>query len=69
MDYYVAESIRQTQRVFPMQGRADFFRYDMNENIDGLPEDFVAEVLREVTPAFWPRIRSRTAFCANMPPS
>ena len=52
MDYYVAESIRQTQRVFPMQGRADFFRYDMNENIDGLPEDFVAEVLREVTPAF-----------------
>lgn len=49
---YVNESIKNTQRVFPMQGRYDYLRYDMNENPEGLPLDFVEEVKKEITPEF-----------------
>lgn len=34
--YYVNPNIKNTERVFPDQGR-----YDMNENPEGLPKDFV----------------------------
>ena len=52
MDVYVNPHIRDTYRVFPMQGRAGYLRYDMNENPEGLPEEFVNRVLREITPEF-----------------
>ena len=39
-------------RVFPEGGRGDFLRLDMNENPEGLPVDFVAEVRAKITPAF-----------------
>jgi len=39
-------------RVFPEGGRGDFLRLDMNENPEGLPADFVAEVRAKITPAF-----------------
>lgn len=50
--YYVDENIKNTYRVFPRQGRYDFYRYDMNENPEGLPKAFVDSVLREITPEF-----------------
>lgn len=49
---YVNEHVKNTQRVFPMQGRGDYLRFDMNENPDGLPQDFVQAVLQEITPQF-----------------
>lgn len=49
---HVNKNIKNTVRVFPEQGRAAFYRYDMNENPDGLPKAFVDEVLREITPQF-----------------
>ena len=52
MNYYVNEHIKNTQRVFPGQGRYDFYRYDMNENPEGLPKEFVDSVLKEITPEF-----------------
>ena len=52
MNYYVNPNIRKTERVFPMQGRLSFHRFDMNENPEGLPKDFVDSVLREITPEF-----------------
>lgn len=52
MNYYVNENIRKTERVFPMQGRMDYLRYDMNENPEGLPKAFVDSVLSEITPEF-----------------
>lgn len=52
MKYYVNEFIKDTKRIFPEQGRYDFFRYDMNENPEGLPKEFVNSVLKEVTPEF-----------------
>lgn len=50
--YYVNENIKNTYRVFPMQGRYDAKRYDMNENPEGLPKEFVDSVLKEITPEF-----------------
>ena len=50
--YYVNEDIKNCVRVFPDQGRYDYARYDMNENPEGLPQWFVDEVLKEITPEF-----------------
>ena len=52
MKYHVNASIKSTNRVFPMQGRGEYLRYDMNENPEGLPQAFVEDVLKEVTPEF-----------------
>lgn len=50
--YYVDKNIKNTTRVFPAQGRYDYCRYDMNENPEGLPKEFVDSVLKEITPEF-----------------
>lgn len=52
MKYYVDENIANTERVFPDQDRYDYYRYDMNENPEGLPKEFVDEVIKEITPEF-----------------
>lgn len=52
MNYYVNEHIKHTERIFPVQGRYHYIRYDMNENPEGLPKDFVDSVLKEITPEF-----------------
>ena len=52
MNYYVDPHIRNTARVFPPQGRYEYLRYDMNENPEGLPKEFVDSVLKEITPEF-----------------
>ena len=52
MKYYVDEHIKNTVRVFPEQGRYGYHRYDMNENPEGLPKEFVDSVLQEITPEF-----------------
>ncbi len=50
--YYVNPYIRDCVRVFPEQGRYGQMRYDMNENPEGLPEEFVDSVRKEITPEF-----------------
>lgn len=52
MKLYVDENIKNTERKFPMQGRYDYLRYDMNENPEGLPKEFVDNVLNKITPEF-----------------
>ena len=52
MKPHVNSFVRNTNRVFPAQGRYDKLRYDMNENPEGLPKEFVDSVLKEVTPEF-----------------
>lgn len=49
---FVNSDIKNTVRVFPEQGRYGMHRYDMNENPEGLPNDFVNNVLKEITPEF-----------------
>lgn len=50
--YYVDPYVKKCKRVFPGQGRYGYYRYDMNENPEGLPGDFVKSVLKEITPEF-----------------
>ena len=52
MKPYVNSYVKSTVRVFPPQGRYGKLRYDMNENPEGLPKDFVEEVKKEITPEF-----------------
>ena len=50
--YYVNENIKNTERIFPEQGRADYLRLDMNENPIGLPEEVIAKLRNVITPEF-----------------
>lgn len=52
MKPYINKFIADTVRVFPLQGRYGKLRYDMNENPEGLPKEFVDSVLKEITPEF-----------------
>lgn len=52
MSYYVNEYVKNTERIFPEQNRYCYNRYDMNENPQGLPKEFVEKVLKEITPEF-----------------
>lgn len=52
MNYYINPNIETTHRVFSMQERAAYHRYDANENSEGLPNEFVDSVLKELTPEF-----------------
>lgn len=50
--YYINENVKNTVRIFPEQGRYQYHRYDMNENPEGLPKNFVDSVMQEITPEF-----------------
>ena len=50
--YYVNKDVKNCIRIFPEQGRYEYRRYDMNENPEGLPKEFVDAVLKEITPEF-----------------
>ena len=52
MQPHVSKFIANTNRIFPPQGRYGKLRYDMNENPEGLPKEFVDSVLKEITPEF-----------------
>jgi len=52
MNVYINPNVKNMTRVFPPQGRYGKLRYDMNENPEGLPKDFVDSVLNEITPEF-----------------
>lgn len=52
MKVHVNPSVKNAFRVFPAQGRYGKLRYDMNENPEGLPIEFVDSVLKEITPEF-----------------
>ena len=52
MNPHVNPFIENMTRVFPPQGRYGKLRYDMNENPEGLPKEFVDSVLKEITPEF-----------------
>lgn len=52
MSYYVDSNVRDTERVFSMQNRYDYMRFDMNENPEGLPVEFVESVKKDITAEF-----------------
>ena len=52
MNVHVNQYVKEMTRIFPPQDRYGKLRYDMNENPEGLPKEFVDSVLKEITPEF-----------------
>lgn len=50
--YYVNPILNNLVRVFDQNERKDFLRLDLNENPGGLPQEFINEVLSDITPQF-----------------
>lgn len=50
--YYLDENIKDLVRIFDQNERKDYLRLDLNENPGGLPQEFITEVLKDVTPQF-----------------
>lgn len=50
--YYLNKNIKDLVRIFDQNERKDYLRLDLNENPGGLPEKFVADTLKEITPQF-----------------
>lgn len=50
--YYLNRQIENLHRIFDQNERKDYLRLDLNENPGGLSQDFISEVLKDVTPQF-----------------
>lgn len=50
--YYLNENVKDLNRIFDQNSREGYIRMDLNENPGGLPEEFIAKVLSEITPEF-----------------
>ena len=50
--YYKSKTIENLERIFDQNERKDYLRLDLNENPGGLPQEFITNVLNEVTPQF-----------------
>ena len=50
--YYTNPNIERLYRIFDQNERKDYLRLDLNENPGGLPEAFIKDVLKDVTPQF-----------------
>lgn len=50
--YYLDKNIEHLVRIFDQNERKEYLRLDLNENPGGLPQDFINEVLSEITPQF-----------------
>lgn len=50
--YYLDPKVENLFRIFDQNERKDYLRLDLNENPGGLPQDFIKEVLKDVTPQF-----------------
>lgn len=61
--YYVDENIKNCFRINGGETRYGYHRYDMNENPEGLPEDFVKTVLGSITPEFLSIYPEIDGFC------
>ena len=50
--YYLDSKIEGLYRIFDQNERKDFLRLDLNENPGGLPQEFIDDALKDVTPQF-----------------
>lgn len=50
--YYISPSVKNLHRIFDQNARKDYLRLDLNENPEGLPQEVINEVLRDITPQF-----------------
>lgn len=50
--YYLDSKVKELYRIFDQNERKEYLRLDLNENPGGLPQEFIDEVLSDVTPQF-----------------
>ena len=50
--YYLDENIKDLDRIFDQNKREGYLRLDLNENPEGLPQEFISKVLKDITPEF-----------------
>lgn len=68
MSDYVKKHIKELERIRPAQDRTEFLRLDMNENPEGLPQDFFSRVIKKITPemiAMYPEPKKLTRTLAK----
>ncbi len=66
--YYVDDNLVGLHRIFDQNKREGYLRLDLNENPEGLPQEFIDEVLASVTPemvAQYPETLEFTEFLAG----
>lgn len=66
--YYLDKNIKHLVRIFDQNERKNYLRLDLNENPGGLPEEFVQNVLKEVSPqlvAQYPETLHFSQVCAG----
>lgn len=65
---YINENVKNLNRIFDQHDRTGFLRLDLNENPDGLPQEFINYVLKFVTPELlskYPETNKFTELLAN----
>ena len=50
--YYLNPKVENLFRIFDQNERKDYLRLDLNENPGGLPQEFINDVLKDITPQF-----------------
>ena len=50
--YYLEKNIENLDRIFDQNSREGYLRLDLNQNPEGLPQDFINKVLKDITPEF-----------------
>ncbi len=50
--FYLNPNIEKLYRVFDQNERREYIRLDLNENPSGLPQDFINDVIANVSPRF-----------------
>lgn len=50
--YYIDPYVRDVERIYNQNGRKGYLRLDLNENPGGLPQEFLNDVMKCVTPEF-----------------
>ena len=66
--YYLDSKIENLYRIFDQNERKDYLRLDLNENPGGLPQEFIDDILKDVTSQFisqYPETLSFTQRLAN----
>ena len=66
--YFLDSRIEKLHRIFDQNERKDYLRLDLNENPGGLPQDFIDDVLKKISPqlvAQYPETLHFTEVLAN----
>lgn len=64
--YYINENVENLYRIFDQNSRDGYIRMDLNENPVGLSQEFIDEVLSNVTPEFVAKYPEQLEFTTKL---